>query len=189
MAKRRSVFYKPENSRSIREQLGITQEDYAAFSGISKSMLGMIEIGQRSWPVGKGKTDTPLVLAYALSQKAPADLSEFEKMGDEEIASLRFRLRQIALERMRREKELEQMQFFQTTSRNLLQMCHRLKQDNPDLAQKKQAVIDFWEHSAGQRLLKNSREQQQLLEMKIRHLVEEEALILIILEQNGQQPA
>ena len=63
MSRKQSVLIKKEEDLSIREILGLSQQDVASFCGISKSLMAMIEINERSFPMGKGKTDLELVQA------------------------------------------------------------------------------------------------------------------------------
>jgi hypothetical protein len=180
----RSTFWNTSKEKlSIRLELGILQEEWAAFSGISKSLLAMIETNKREWPLGKGKTDLPLVSAYAKSMEEPADLLHLEKPESMARSQFEARLSGIRTQRFKKEKELKKMQFLLNSGRKLLQTCHRLKLEFPELDQNKQSLLALWEQYALDRISKNHEDIQAMLEMKLRHLDEEEGLILKALER------
>ncbi len=185
----RSTFWNTsEEKLSIRLELGILQEDWAAFSGISKSLLAMIETNKREWPLGKGKTDLPLISAYAKAMEEPADLLHLEKPESMVRSQFEARLSGIRTQRFKKEKDLKKMQFLLKSGRKLLQTCHRLKLEFPELDQNRHSLLELWEKNALERISKNHEDIQALLEMKLRHLNEEEGLILKALDSFPFKP-
>lgn len=175
MARRGSVYTK--TSHTLRESLGLTQVEYAAFCNISPSVLGMIETNRREWPLGKGLEELPLVLAYAKSEKEPLDLSAWELPDPKSISRLERRLLEITGLQYRLENELKRMDYFLKTGRHLLQTCQYLRRDHAEAVAGKLNKIEYWEHLAANRIQENLESLQSPLRLQLRHLGEEEALL------------
>ena len=75
--KKKSVLDKIPDRLIIRERLGISQENYATFCGVSKSMLSMIEINERNWPMGSSNHSW-ITIDFNEAEKNPPDLSVLE---------------------------------------------------------------------------------------------------------------
>jgi transcriptional regulator with XRE-family HTH domain len=181
----RKAYLKSSGRRTIREQLGITQKDWAFCCGITRSHLAMIESGERSRPLDPDKSDFPLDMAFFNSQSEPADLSAAETLSESALASLRSRLRLISIERYKKNKELEQMQDLLKVGRDLLQFVHRLRQDPPRHVQGRPALLNLWEIQAKEYIEQNHESLQALVHLSLRQLAEEEALIQGLLPGEG----
>ena len=185
MPQKKSVLSKREEDLSIRETLGISQEELASFCGFSKSHLAMIETNQRSWPMGKGKSDLELVMAYTEAEKEPADISAQEKPEPWELDIWNKRLSEIKIERYRKKKELSKMEFKLKSARRLLQTCLKLRQNHPQKAAQKAALINLWEYLAKERIHTNNEDEQAWLKLRLKQLDETKVLVESVLEKWG----
>lgn len=182
MPRKQAIRHKLPQQRNLREKLGISQSDYAHFCGISKSLLGMIEIGQRSWPAGKTTADLPLHMAFLEAEQQPHDLSAVEKPPVSRIKVWQKRLREIRLEQYRQSNILEEMAFQLETCRRRWQTCQHLRQRYPELAAEQQLLLELWERKALRLMQNNSEEEQALLRFRLDCLNREQALLESFLE-------
>ena len=190
MSRKQSVLFKKEEDLSIREILGLSQQDVASFCGISKSLMAMIEINERSFPMGKGKSDLELVQAYIEAEKDPVDLSAYEKPEEWEMKVWTKRLAEIKMEKFRKKNELKKMEFKLKSARKLLQVCLKLRQNHPEKVKQRTALINLWEFSAVERIKENNESEQAWLKLRLKQLDENHELVEEALqkwEQNEPQ--
>lgn len=166
--KKRSLLAKLPQNLSIREQLGISQEQYADFCGISKSMLSMIEIGKRNWP-GGSPNDSEILLAFGQASKEPPDTSAFEIAQPTEKKNLEHRFRKLKVEKDRAVIVLEAMTFGYTQAQLRLKVCLLLREKFPDETTEGK-LIGLWQHKARIKLRKASPMVQELLQLQIDNL-------------------
>lgn len=190
MPRKQSVLIKKEEDLSIREILGLSQQDVASFCGISKSLMAMIEINERSFPMGKGKTDLELVQAYIEAEKDPVDLSAYEKPEEWEMKVWTKRLAEIKMEKFRKQNELKKMEFKLKAARKLLQVCLKLRQNHPEKVDQKTALINLWEFSAIERIKENNESEQAWLKLRLKQLDENQELVEEALKkwEKGEPP-
>jgi transcriptional regulator with XRE-family HTH domain len=181
MPRKKSVLRKKESNLSIRESLGISQEDYAAFCGLSKSMLSMIEIGKRDWPIGKGKNDHELIMAYLEASQNPSDISQLALPDPWEKDIWQKRLLQNQGELIRIKQLEKKMAFHYKAGQNLLRACLVLKEKFPEKAAKKEKLISLWEFLARDKIRKYNLEEQDWVQLKKQSLLAEEALLKKVL--------
>jgi len=183
MSPKRSILFKSEQDMNLRELLGLSQQDLASFCGMSKSHLGMIETNKRSWPMGKGKSDVELIMAYAQAEKEPADISVQEKPDPWEKKIWTRRLLEMKSEKFRKENELNKMEFKLKAARKLLQTCIKLKQNHAKKAAENETLIALWEHLARQRIHQNNEDEQAWLKLRLKQLDEGQLVVEKVLEK------
>ena len=147
--KKRAVHKKHSSELRIRELLGISQEEYAIFFGISPSMLSMIETNKRYWP---GMGDNDIVMAYSEAEKDPAPVSiplelTLEKKSDLEILFLTLKR-----DLFKNEQGQKKTVFGQQQCERRLKTCARLREKYTDPQSLQAKLIDLWEKTAQYKL-------------------------------------
>jgi transcriptional regulator with XRE-family HTH domain len=164
--KKRALIEKSPDRLSIREKLGISQEHYAAFCGISKSLLSMIEIHKRDWPSGT-KNNFAIQLAFFEAEKIAEENPVPEKLEKWQREKLDLRLLKLKVQCYKVETELEAMSFGYHQARRRLKTCKelRLTFTNPETIEGK--LLDLWEHTARIQLHEKSLMEQELLQTQL----------------------
>jgi len=180
---KRSVYSKPPGQLLTRERLGITQEDYASFCGISKSMLSMIEINQRYWPLGKSNHSW-IAVDFNEVEKNPPDLSAFEKAESWEIKDYKQDALKLSVEIYKAENLLEEMEFKYKASSMRLKTCLKLRArfTNPDSLE--ESLLNLWEQTAKVEIRKNRPLNQQLIRLNLENLKSKKLLVEDWLKEN-----
>lgn len=175
MMKKRPLIDKNPERLKVREKLGIPQEQYAMFCGISKSLLSMIELNERSWPAGK--SDHELIIAFLEAEKQLSGSTQVAKLTEKEI-------KELTIERLKRrvacynlERKLEASTFAYNQACNLLKACALLKQKFTAPDSTEVLLINAWEINARLKQNEKSVFEQQMLKIKIEGLKKEMELI------------
>jgi len=180
---KRSVYTKAPDQLITRESLGITQEDYASFCGISKSMLSMIEINERYWPLGK-HNHSWIAVDFNEVEKNPSDILAFEKAEDWEIKEYKLYALKLSIEIYKAENLLEEMEFKYKAASMRMKTCLklRLRFTNPDSVEV--SLLNLWEQTAKVDLRKYKPLNQQLIRLKLENLNAKKLLVEDWLKEN-----
>lgn len=155
---------------NFREELGLKLDEIAAFCGVSVSLLGMIESGERHWPWKVGGNHQKLTLATYQSVQNPMDDSQLPKQEPWEIEKYYDKIHELTLKKIRTQKRLKKMILQYSQAKTLYQTCTRLKTEfhNEDSLEAK--AIDYWEHLSKIRLRETGPVSQKRLQMKMEEL-------------------
>ena len=165
MGQKKAVFKKSALERSIREWLGVSQENYASFCGISKSMLSMIELNLRSWPTGK--TDLTVIQAFIIARQNPEDLSELEKPHARKKKEWITLLKKLKLDIYKMKMALERQEFDLESAHLLARVCRLLRKQFPETDSIQSSILDLWEHTAQLKIKANSKAEQDWLRLQM----------------------
>lgn len=163
---KKSVVAKRPENLSIRERLGISQEDFAMFCDVSKSTLSMIEIGKRNWPMGKlNQYEITSAFFTAEKEQTPVPAPPEPEAGKK--STLTRRLLKLRIEEFKVEKALEKMAFGYQAAASLWRTCGKLREKftNPESLEAK--LLNIWEHQATVKLKKSNPDVQNLLKAKL----------------------
>jgi transcriptional regulator with XRE-family HTH domain len=143
--KKRAAHKKHSSELRIRELLGISQEEYAAFFGVSPSMLSMIEINKRNWP---GMGDNDMTVAYKEAENDPAPLSIPMELTPEKISDLEIVFLTLKRDLFKNEQGLKKTTFGQQQCERRLKTCARLREKYTDPQSLQVKLINVWERTA-----------------------------------------
>lgn len=143
--KRRATYRKHSSELRIRELLGISQEEYAIFFGVSASMLSMIETNKRYWP---GMGDNDMVMAYSEAEKDPAPVSIPMEVTPEKISDLEVLFLTLKRDLFKNEQGQKKTTFGRQQCERRLKTCARLREKYTDPQSLQVKLIDLWERTA-----------------------------------------
>lgn len=167
--KRKSAFRKASHELSFREEMGLRLEDLAPFCGVSVSMLGMIESGERHWPFKGNRHHLKLMHAVSDAVSAPMDEMQLPQPEDWEIDKLRDEAHDLEVKARRLKRQLERMVFRYRQAKTLYQVCQRLKGDFSE-GTLEFSALDYWNTLAEERLWLHGPIPQKRLQMKLDEL-------------------
>lgn len=143
--KKRAVHKKHSSELRIRELLGISQEEYAAFFRVSPSLLSMIEINKRFWP---GMGDNDMIVAYKEAEKDPAPVSIPMELTPEKKTDLEILFLTLKRDLFNNEQGQKKTVFGQQQCERRLKTCARLREKYTDPLSLQVKLIDLWERTA-----------------------------------------
>lgn len=175
--KKKPLINKSPERLSIREMIGASQEFYAGFCGISKSMLSMIEIRKRDWPISKG--DSEIALAFIEAEKMEMDFSEYEQLKPYEVNDYEQRYLKLKGDVLRLEKGRKKNAFSVLQAKRMLKTCKVLRQKSEALSPFQMQTIELWETLAKNKLEEKRQIDLDILDLQIAGLKKQ----LEVLEQ------
>jgi transcriptional regulator with XRE-family HTH domain len=143
--KKRAAHRKHSSELKIRELLGISQEEYAAFFRVSPSLLSMIEINKRNW---QGMGDNDMNVAYREAEKDTAPVSIPLELTTEKKTDLEIRFLTLKRDLFNNEQGHKKTVFGHQQCERRLKTCARLREKYTDPQSLQVKLIDLWERTA-----------------------------------------
>ena len=172
----------PENL-SVRERLGVSQQEFANFCGVPKANVSMAESNRRgsfaTLPMAH------LHQAFAEAQKNPADTAALEKLSPEEVEDAENLYLDLRLKWMRLGRKLKAMQFAYGQAVALHGTCSELQKMMPFADDLANQTLKIWTLQARFKISQNSRYAQKRMSLK-RELLEKEMAFLV--DELGYEP-
>jgi transcriptional regulator with XRE-family HTH domain len=158
---------------TTREKIGVTQQAFADFLGVSISQLAMAEIHQRILPTQVLITISQIDICLL---QAPADID-----GDNNIKLLDKRYKDCLLQIATAQRKLEKLRQQYQQCFNAITVAQNLPSKLPQATPEQLLWLELLANDATQKLSTCGKAQQQLLHVKIIALETEAAALLPLL--------
>lgn len=172
--KKRAVHKKHSSELRIRELLGISQEEYAAFFGVSPTMLSMIEINKRNWP---GMGDNDMFMAFSEAEKDTTPVSIPTEMTPAKKSEMKIRFLTLKRELFQNEERQEKTTFGQKQCERRLKTCARLRKKYTDPETLQSKLLNAWELTAQYKLVEKHPVDAELEEIQLEAIRKQMAVL------------